>query len=61
MLTGNLLFEGETISHTLADVLRAPIDFGKLPADTPPAIRELLRRCLDRDTAARYRRSAHRD
>ena len=35
MLTGNRLFEGETISHTLADVLRAPIDFGKLPADTP--------------------------
>jgi serine/threonine-protein kinase len=55
MLTGNRLFEGETISHTLADVLRAPIDFGKLPADTPPAIRELLRRCLDRDVKTRLR------
>ena len=57
MLTGNRLFEGETISHTLADVLRAPIDFGKLPADTPLAIRELLRRCLDRDVKTRLRAS----
>jgi hypothetical protein len=55
MLTGNRLFEGETISQTLADVLHAPIDLGKLPADTPPAIRELLRRCLDRDLQTRLR------
>ena len=49
MLTGRPLFGGETISHTLADVLRAPIEFEKLPKQTPAAIRELLRRCLDRD------------
>jgi serine/threonine-protein kinase len=55
MLTGHRLFEGETISHTLADVLRAPIDFSKLPADTPPTIREVLRRCLDRDVKTRLR------
>src|SRR5262249_42125845 len=47
------LFEGETISHTLADVLRAPIDFSRLPKDTPPAVRRLLRRCLDRDRKRR--------
>jgi eukaryotic-like serine/threonine-protein kinase len=29
MLTGRRLFEGETISHTLADVLRADVDFGQ--------------------------------
>src|SRR6266567_2001821 len=40
MLCGKRLFDGETISHTLADVLRAEIDFGKLPADTPAAIRD---------------------
>ena len=34
-------------SHTLADVLRGPIDFDQLPQGTPPAIRSLLRRCLD--------------
>ena len=49
MLTGKRLFEGETVSHTLADVLRAEIDFEKLPASTPAPIRELLKRCLDRD------------
>jgi serine/threonine protein kinase len=64
LLTGHQLFgEGETISHTLADVLRGPIDFDKLPKETPPAIRDLLRRCLDRNVknaAAGYRRGAHR-
>jgi len=55
MLTGKRLFTGETISHTLADVLRAPIDFDQLPAETPSRIRELLRRCLDRDAKRRLR------
>jgi serine/threonine-protein kinase len=55
MLVGHHLFSGETISHTLADVLRADIDFGKLPSVTPPAIREILQRCLDRDTKSRLR------
>jgi serine/threonine protein kinase len=55
MLTGQCLFHGETISHTLADVLRATIDFDKLPEETPPAIRNLLRRCLDRDVRTRLR------
>src|ERR1700730_13556183 len=41
MLTGKRLFEGETVSHTLADVLRAEIDFSKLPAFTAAPIREL--------------------
>ena len=31
MLSGQRLFGGETIAHTLADVLRTPIDAGKLP------------------------------
>jgi eukaryotic-like serine/threonine-protein kinase len=55
MLTGHRLFDGETISHTLADVLRAEIDLNKLPAGTPVAIRNLLRRCLDRDVKDRLR------
>jgi len=32
MLSGKRLFEAETISHTLADVLRSPIEFDMLPA-----------------------------
>jgi serine/threonine protein kinase len=41
LLAGHRLFAGETVSHTLADVLRAEIDFSKLPAATPTPIREL--------------------
>jgi|SRR5579863_3054787 len=48
MLTGQQLFTGETVSHVLADVLRAPIDFDKLPKEMPRVIRDLLHRCLDR-------------
>ena len=55
MLTGTRLFEAEAISHTLADVLRAPISFDKLPSETPHRIRELLRRCLDRNARQRLR------
>ena len=55
LLTGERLFDGETISHTLADVLRAPIDFGKLPKAIPGAIRTLLQRCLDRNVKTRLR------
>ncbi len=55
MLTGRRLFEGESVSHTIADVLRSGIDFAKLPADTPANIRNLLRRCLDRDVKTRLR------
>jgi serine/threonine-protein kinase len=53
MLTGRRLFDGESVAHTLADVLRANIDFTRLPQETPPAIRELLERCLDRDLKTR--------
>src|SRR5262245_58235364 len=55
MVTGRRLFEGETVSHTLADVLRKEIDFATLPLDAPQAIRDLLRRCLDRDVRVRLR------
>ena len=55
MLTGRRLFEGETVSLTLADVMRGPIDFDKLPRETPAAIRGLLRRCLDRNSINRLR------
>jgi Tol biopolymer transport system component len=51
MLTGKRLFSGgESISHTLADVLRAPIDFEQIPASP---VRKLLKRCLDRSLKTR--------
>jgi serine/threonine protein kinase len=55
LLTGTRLFDAETISHTLADVLRLPIEFDKLPPEVPRSIRGLLRRCLDRNVRNRLR------
>ena len=55
MLSGQRLFEGETVSHTLAAVLRAEIDLSKLPESTPEPIRDLLGRCLDRNLKSRLR------
>ena len=61
MLTGRQLFTGETISHTLADVLRSDIDFSLLPAGTP-AQREGARdvgATLDRGANTPIRRRRH--
>jgi len=55
MLSGKRLFDGETVSHTLADVLRAPIDLDDLPGNVPPSIRRLVARCLDREKMRRLR------
>jgi hypothetical protein len=55
MLTGQRLFHGETVSDTLAAVLRAEIEWETLPAGTSPAIRRLLERCLERDPKRRLR------
>ncbi len=46
MLTGHKLFEGETVSHVLASVLKDEVDLDELPQDTPPKLRELIGRCL---------------
>jgi predicted Ser/Thr protein kinase len=51
MLSGKKLFAGETVSHTLANVLRGPIDIADVKAPRP--IAELLKRCLDRDLKTR--------
>jgi serine/threonine protein kinase len=48
MLTGRRLFEGETVTHVLAAVMKDEPDFEALPPETPPAIRDLIRRCLRR-------------
>jgi serine/threonine protein kinase/Tol biopolymer transport system component len=53
MLTGRPLFGEETTSDTLAAVLKQEPDWRALPADAPPGIRSLLRRCLDKDPVDR--------
>jgi serine/threonine protein kinase/Tol biopolymer transport system component len=58
MLTGRRVFEGETVSDTLAAVLRAEPDWNALPEATPRSVRRLLRRCLERDPDRRLHSAA---
>jgi hypothetical protein len=58
MLTGNQFFAGNTVSDTLAAVLRAELDWDLLPDDTPANVRRLLRRCLARNPKERLRSAA---
>jgi serine/threonine protein kinase len=53
MLSATRLFVGETTSDTLAAVIRADPEWNELPANTPPKIRELLQRCLKKDSRQR--------
>src|SRR5262249_40179539 len=53
MLTGRRVFEGEDVADTLANVLKAQPAWTSLPPETPPAIRRLLRRCLEKDRRQR--------
>ena len=55
MLAGRRLFDGTDVSDVLAAVLRADIDWTKLPSNTPPPLRRLLARCLERDPSKRLR------
>ena len=55
MLSGTRPFTGETVSDTLAAVLRADLDFEALHEETPPPVRRILRRCLERDPKRRLR------
>jgi serine/threonine-protein kinase len=54
MLTGKRLFDGETVSDTIAAVLTRPLD-GDAMAAVPAALRPLLARCLERDPKLRLR------
>jgi eukaryotic-like serine/threonine-protein kinase len=53
MLTGKRAFGGDEVSETLASVLAREPDWTALPTTVAPAIRTLLRRCLDKDQRKR--------
>ncbi len=53
MLTGKKAFDGETITDTLAAVVRAEPEWTLLPAATPARVRVLLQRCLQKDAKQR--------
>ena len=53
MLTGRRAFDGEDMSDTLASVLKSDPEWADLPAEVPPAVRTLIRRCLAKDRRQR--------
>ena len=53
MLTAKLAFPSESVSDTLASVLKLEPDWNALPATTPAAIRKLIRQCLTKDRKQR--------
>jgi Tol biopolymer transport system component len=55
MLTGTRLFIGGNASDLIAAVLTQDPDFTRLAPDTPPSVRRVLRRCLERDPRRRLR------
>ena len=49
------MLAGESVADTLADVMRAPLDLGGLPKETPAVIRALIERCVERKVRDRLR------
>ena len=54
-LTGISIFAGETVTDSVGAVLHKQPDWNKLPANTPPTVQLLLRRCLAKDRKRRLR------
>jgi len=54
-LIGRRAFEGETSSDLIARILERDPDWAALPANTPPGVRALLHRCLEKDRNHRLR------
>ena len=56
-LVGRRAFDGDTATDVLAKILERDPDWDALPARTPPRVRELLERCLEKDLKHRVRDS----
>jgi eukaryotic-like serine/threonine-protein kinase len=55
MLTGKMAFRGESVTDTLAAVIKEEPDWSRLPVGTPIRVRVLLQRCLQKDPKQRLR------
>ena len=55
LLSGKPAFQRDTLTDTIAAVLEREPDWQALPPATPDAVRELLRRCLQKDKDSRLR------
>ena len=54
MITGRQVFQGELMSDVMASVLKSDPDYEGLPPTIRPKLRELLRRCLEKDPKQRW-------
>ncbi|MBN1833209.1 MAG: serine/threonine-protein kinase [Deltaproteobacteria bacterium] len=54
MLTGKSAFQGEDVSETLASVIKGDSNLALLPANIHSRVREVITRCLQKDTRKRY-------
>jgi Tol biopolymer transport system component len=55
MLGGRRPFQGDGVSEVIAAVIMSPVDFTSLPANLPPRVRTLVRRCMEKDPRRRLR------
>src|ERR1043166_6488936 len=53
MLTGKMVFSGETVTDTLAEIVKSEPNWSLLHPNTPKPIRALLQRCLKKDPKQR--------
>ena len=54
LITGTRAFAGATASDTLVNVLTGTPDWDRVPAAAPSLVRNVLRRCLQKDPADRF-------
>jgi len=54
-LTGQRAFVGETVSDLIAKILQGEVEWSRLPKSTPLRLRELMKRCLEKDPRKRLR------
>ena len=55
MLAGKRAFSGETASDVIAAIIERAPDLSTLPASTPPHVRRVIERCLEKDPKRRAR------
>ncbi len=55
LLTARGPFDADTVSDCIGAILHREPDWALLPPETPPRVRHLLRRCLEKDAARRLR------
>jgi eukaryotic-like serine/threonine-protein kinase len=55
MLTGRRAFDGDDVTMVTANIVKSEPDWNALPAETPDAVRAVLRGCLQKDPRRRIR------